>query len=553
LQCTYIKDIGSVFIDEPAVNPATGDIGMLDVLSDGFRQAKERLKGKATLTEENVADAISAIRTSLLEADVEYGVAKSFLQRVQDQALGKSVDLKAGKGASKMRVAPGDHFVQICHDQLENLMGPVDTTLNLPSNRPATIMMVGLQGSGKTTTTGKLTRYLQRKKHKPLLVAADIYRPAAVEQLKVLGQRTGAPVFHIEGASPVEICKQATAKAWELGCDTILFDTAGRLTIDDALMQELADIKASTNPDNILLVCDAMMGQDAVTTAQAFNERLNLSGVVITKLDGDARGGAALSIKEVTGTPIKFLGMGEDLDRLEEFRPEGLASRILGMGDVVGLMQDFERVSDGDRTADAMKMLQGQFSFKDFYEQLSMIQKMGSLKDLMAKLPIQGMIPKEVNVDDRELTKIKAMIDSMTEEERINPKVFNDSRARRVARGSGRSPSDVQELVKRFVAMRKMMGNMGKMMGGLGGLGGALGKIPGMNQLSQLNSLRKMAQNMGSMGPMGGGAAGGVPDLAGMMGAFGGGGDGPKKSPVDRDKLKKLRKQAKSARKKNRR
>ena len=528
---------------------------MLDVLSEGFRQAKDRLKGKATLTEENVADAIAAIRTSLLEADVEYGVAKTFLQRVQEHALGTSVDLKAGKGSAKIRVSPSDHFVQICHEELEKLMGPVDTKLTLPGNRPATIMMVGLQGSGKTTTTGKLTRYLQRQKRKPLLVAADIYRPAAVQQLRVLGEKTGAPVFHIEGASPVEICKQAIPKAWELGCDTILFDTAGRLTIDDALMQELEDIKKITSPDNILLVCDAMMGQDAVTTAKAFNDKLKLTGVVITKLDGDARGGAALSIKEVTGTPIKFLGMGEDLDRLEEFRPEGLASRILGMGDVVGLMEDFERVSDGDRTADALKMLQGQFSFRDFYEQLSMIQKMGSLKDLMAKLPMQGMIPKDINVDDRELTKIKAMIDSMTEEERINPKVFNDSRARRVAKGSGRNASDVQDLVKRFVSMRKMMGNMGKMMGGMGGLGGALAKIPGMGQLSQLNNLRKMAQNMGGMPGMGGGMGGGAmpPGMAEMMSGLGGMGDGPKRAAVDRDKLKKLRKQAKTARKKNRR
>jgi signal recognition particle subunit SRP54 len=524
---------------------------MLDILSDGFRQAKDRLRGKTTLSEENINDAISDIRRSLLEADVEYGVAKKFLERVKEEALGQTVQTKAGKGTGAMRVSAGDHFVKICQTELENLMGPVDSELVIPGNRPATIMMVGLQGAGKTTTTGKLTRYLiDRKKRKPLLVAADIYRPAAVDQLKILGNKVGVPVFHLPDTSPVQICKEAVKKAYELGCDTIIFDTAGRLTIDDQLMKELDDIKAATNPDNILLVCDAMMGQDAVQTAKAFNERLSISGVVMTKLDGDARGGAALSIKEVTGAPIKFLGMGEDLERLEEFRPEGLASRILGMGDVVGLMQDFERVAKEDQEESAMRMLQGQFSFNDFYEQLSMIQKMGPLKDIMAKLPIGNMLPKGLNVDDRELTKIKAMIDSMTKQERVNPKLFNDSRVRRVAKGSGRNPKDVQELIKRFGAMRQMMGMMGKNMG-------LLGKIPGMGQLGQLSQMKKMASEMQKSG--GGGLGGMVPPGLGGMGGmggladmFGGGAGGGIKRPVDRDKQKKLRKEAKKARKKNR-
>ncbi len=512
---------------------------MLDVLSDGFRQARDKFRGKATLTEDNINEALATIRQSLLEADVEFSVAKKFLAEVKEQALGRSVQLKAG-GSSGMRVSAGDHFVKICQDELTKLMGPHDPELNLPSNRPATIMMVGLQGSGKTTTTGKLTKYLiAKKKRKPLLVAADIYRPAAVDQLKILGGKVGAPVFHVPGANPVEICRQAVQKAYELNCDVILFDTAGRLTIDDALMQELSDIKSVTNPDNILLVCDSMMGQDAVTTAKSFHDRLSLSGVVMTKLDGDARGGAALSIKEVTGAPIKFLGMGEDLDRLDEFRPEGLASRILGLGDVVGLMEDFARVSEGEKELDALKILEGQFSFKDFYEQLSMIQKMGPLKDIIAKLPIQGMLPKEINIDDRELTRIKAMIDSMTEQERINPKVLNESRVRRIAKGSGRPAKDVTELIKRFMTMRQMMGNLGKNMG-------MLGKIPGMGGLAQMNNLRKMAQNMGG--------AGGLDGLSGMPDLFGGGamGQAGMRKPVDRDKLKKIRKDAKKARKKNR-
>jgi len=509
---------------------------MLDILSNGFSSAKDKFKGQTTLSEENISDAVAVIRRSLLEADVEYSVAKNFLAKIKEKAIGESVSLKAGKGSAKMKVSAGDHFVNICKEELEALMGPVDAELSLPNNRPATIMMVGLQGAGKTTTTGKITKYLMdKKKRKPLLVAADIYRPAAVNQLQVLGERIGAPVFHVADASPVVICEKAMAKAYELGCDTIIYDTAGRLTIDTELMQELKDIKRVTNPDNILLVCDAMMGQDAVTTAKSFDEQLDISGVVITKLDGDARGGAALSIKEVTGKPIKFLGMGEELDRIEEFRPEGLASRILGMGDVVGLMHDFEKVASEDAEEDAMRMLQGQFSFKDFYNQLSMIQKMGPLKDVIAKMPMQNMIPKDADFDDKELGRIKAMIDSMTKEERLNPKLFNESRVRRIAKGSGRSPKDVNELLKKFMGMRKMMGMLGKNMG-------MLGKIPGMNQLGAMNKMRKMA------------GGGGMPDMAGMadmLAGAGGGSSSGSKRVVDRDKQRKLRKNARKARKKN--
>ena len=516
---------------------------MLDILSDGFRVAREAFTGKATLSEDNIDLAIGAIRKSLLDADVEYGVAKDFLAKVKAQALGTSVTLRAGSGSQKLRVTPADHFVSICKTELESLMGEHDSSIRFATNRPTTIMMVGLQGSGKTTTTGKLANYLITKhKRKPLLVAADVYRPAAVEQLKVLGKKLSVPVFHVEGAKPQEICERGIQKAFELGCDMVLFDTAGRLTIDSELMAELDEIKALTKPDNIFFVCDAMMGQDAVTTAKAFNDRLDISGVVMTKLDGDTRGGAALSIRRVTGKPLKFLGMGEDLARLEEFRPEGLASRILGMGDVVGLMEDFDRVHTGDKEAEMMKMLDGQFSFKDFYQQLSMLQQMGSLKDIMAKLPMQGMIPKDANLDDRELTKVKAMIDSMTEQERLNPSVFNDGRIRRISKGSGTRPNDVQDLIKKFKAMRQMMGMMGK------GLGGMLGKIPGMGGLGQLNQMRKMAQGMMA----GGGMPAGFPGMPGMGDMFGASGaSSPKK--VDRDKLKKLRKATKDARKKNRR
>jgi signal recognition particle subunit SRP54 len=521
---------------------------MLDVLSDGFRQARDKFRGKATLNAESIDAAIGEIRKSLLDADVEYGVAKKFLAQVKEKALGQEVSLKAGG----MRVTPGDHFVKICQDELTALMGgPADAELTYATNRPTTIMMVGLQGAGKTTTTGKLTKFLMTKqKRKPLLVAADIYRPAAVEQLKVLGAKIGVPVFHLAGETPVVISKRAVDKAFELGCDTVLIDTAGRLAIDEALMTELDDIKATVKADNILLVCDAMMGQDAVQTAKTFDERLSLTGVVMTKLDGDARGGAALSIREVTGKPIKFLGMGEDLDRLEEFRPEGLASRILGMGDVVGLMHDFERVATEDRAEEAMRMLQGQFSFRDFYQQLTMIQQMGPLKDIMAKLPIGNLLPKGADLDDRELVKIKAMIDSMTESERVNPKLFNDSRIKRVARGSGRPAKEVGELLKKFTQMRGMMGMLGKNMG-------LLGKIPGVGQLAQMNQLRKMAAAgpggmAGAMGGMGG--MGGMGDLAQQMAGMMGGAGAPRRaaSADERDKQKKLKKLAKKARKKNR-
>ena len=509
---------------------------MFDILSSGFKNVVDKIQGKATLSEENISEAIDGIRQSLLEADVEYQVAKNFISRIKEKSLGEIVNLKAGKKNSKVKVTPGDHFVKICKDELIELMGPVDSYLNLPKEQPAIVMMVGLQGTGKTTTTGKLAKYLIRKNRKPLLVAADIYRPAAIEQLKVLGQKIDVPVFHLENTSPVEICKQSLNKAISLGCDTVLFDTAGRLTVDEKLMDELYQIKKQCQPDNVLLVCDAMMGQDAVTTAKAFNDRLDLSGVIMTKLDGDARGGAALSIKEVTGASIKFIGSGEGLDRLEEFRPEGLAGRILGLGDVVGLMEDFEKVAGEDREEDAMRMLSGKFNFKDFYEQISMIQKMGPLKDVIAKLPMQNMLPKEIDVDGSELVRIKSMIDSMTEKERLQPSLINESRARRIASGSGRKLKDVSELMKKFKSMHSILGQFGKSMGG-----GLMGKIPGMNQLSQMNQMRKMM------------SGGGVPNMSSMMNAMGGGATMSAPRKIDREKQKKLRKAAKNSRKKNRR
>ena len=500
---------------------------MFDILAEGFKKASSRLQGKTKLNEENISQSLKDLQTSLLEADVEYSIAKNFLNKIKEKSLGTEINLKAGKNRSRMKVSAGDHFVRICKEELTNLMGPEESSLDLGSNLPAIIMMIGLQGTGKTTTSGKLANHLlKHKKRKPLLVAADTYRPAAVEQLKILGERISVPVYFEEKKTPVEICKNSIKHAIKHGLDTVIFDTAGRLTVDDELMSELKLIKQKTKPTHTLLVCDAMMGQDAVTTASAFHDKLDLSGFIMTKLDGDARGGAALSIKEVTGKPIKFLGVGEDLERLEEFRPEGLSSRILGMGDVVGLMDDFEKVADQDTEEDAEKLLSGQFNFKDFYKQISMLQKMGPLKDIMAKLPMQNMLPSNAQVDDQELVKVKAMIDSMTEKERVRPDLMNPSRIKRISRGSGRSLKDINDLLKKFKQMRLMMGKMGK---------GLMGKIPGLNKLGgQMPSLGDMSQMMPSMAGGGGGSFSSMPKR------------------VDRAKLKKMRKAAKQNRKKNR-
>ena len=497
---------------------------MLDILSSGFQKAGDRLRGRTVLTEDNINESLNDIRTSLLEADVAYSVTKTFLQRVKDKALGQKVEMKAGKGADRVKVGAGEHFVKICKEELEQLMGPDDSSLNFPKNKPSVIMMLGLQGTGKTTTAAKLANYLvTRQKKKPLLVAADIYRPAAADQLKVLGNKINVPVFHIEKEKPLKICQDAMKQAGRDGHDVVILDTAGRLTIDDVLMNELKDIKKATSPDNTLLVCDAMMGQDAVTTAKSFNDELDLSGFIMTKMDGDTRGGAALSIKEITGKNIKFLGMGEDVEQLDEFRSEGLASRILGMGDVVGLMEDFERVATEDSEADAKKMLTGQFNFNDFYKQIATIEKMGSLKDIMAKLPMQGMMPKDAEVSNKELTSVKAMIDSMTKQERIQPDLFNaQSRIQRVAKGSGRSIQDVQGLLKKFKQMKVMMGNMGGLMSKIPGLGKLGGGMPSPGSLAGLMS-------KGSSKPAGQSFASQV-------------------RKVDREKLKKLRRARKRKR-----
>src|SRR6516164_390717 len=435
---------------------------MLETLSRGFRNAKSRLTGVAELTPDNIEEALRDVRMSLLEADVEFKVTKTFLDRVKEKAIGETVKLRAKAGDRALSATPEQHFIRICQEELVDLMGPVSTEIDWAKRGPTSIMMVGLQGSGKTTTVGKLARWLERNKRRPMLVAADIYRPAAVEQLKVLGGQLGMPVFSMENTAPPDICEAAVKRAYETTRDVVLFDTAGRLAIDEPLMAELDEIKKRTRPQEVFFVIDAMIGQDAVNTARTFNDRVGVTGVILTKLDGDARGGAALSIKEVTGKPIKFLGMGEALDKLEEFRPEGLANRILGFGDIVGLMKDFEQhVDEETAEADAKKILSGEFTLDDFVNQIQLVRKMGPLGELMEKFPLFGELPEGFQFDDSALTKIVAMVHSMTAAERQRPDVITDGRLKRIAKGSGRTEKEVRDLLKQYNAMRGVMKQVG--------------------------------------------------------------------------------------------
>jgi signal recognition particle subunit SRP54 len=436
---------------------------VLEILSKGFRDVRHYLQGVKTLDETNLAEALQMIRVSLLEADVEFQVTKSFLERVKEEAIGEIIQVRIQHKDRKLAISPGDHFIYLCHKELVALMGPEDSSLNLSTKPVSSMMMVGLQGSGKTTTAGKLARFLTKKGMKPMLVAADVYRPAAVQQLKKLGADLDIPVYSDGGARPPEICRKAVAEAEAQGCNVAIFDTAGRLTIDEPLMAELREIQELTSPDNVLLVCDAMIGQDSVNIARAFNERIQLTGFILTKLDGDARGGAAISVKEATGVPIKFVGMGEGMDRLEEFRPDGLASRILGFGDIVGLVKDFEEVVDEKKAEeDAIRMLQGQFTLHDFLGQIRSIKKMGPLQDLVEKIPfLSGGMPASMQVDDYELVRIESLINSMTPAERLRPEIINESRMKRIAKGSGREVREVKDLLAKFKDMRGLMAAMG--------------------------------------------------------------------------------------------
>ena len=500
---------------------------MLETLTQGFTAARERLSGVRELSEESIEESLRDVRMSLLEADVDLGVVRDFLARVKKRALGAKVSTRVRDASGRLvKVTPGQHFVKACEKELVLLMGPVDTSLSRDSRGTTSVMLVGLQGVGKTTVSAKIARYLQKQNKRPLLVAADVYRPAAVLQLQQLGEKLEVAVHAgAEGESPAAICKSAAARARSEGFDAVVYDTAGRLAIDDHLMTELEEIASSSSPANTLLVCDALMGRDAINVASAFAERIDLDGLVLTKLDGDARGGAALAVKAVTGIPIKFLGTGEALDRLETFRPDGLASRILGMGDIVGLVQDFEEIVDEkEAEADAERLLKGKFGLEDLLKQLKTLQKMGPLREVMAKLPMFGSLAEQV--DERELTRVEALIRSMTPQERSRPEIIDKSRASRIARGSGRRSSDVRELVKRFEQMREMMSRLGSE--------GMLSRLPGMGQLA-------------------GAGPGGLDPTALLAGAGGASGPGRREQARQRQRQKGKRKQARKARRKNRR
>lgn len=532
---------------------------MFETLTKGFRAARNRLAGVTELTEENLEPALRDVRLSLLEADVEFGVVKRFLARVKEQVIGETITNEVETKGKKIKIGPAERFIKACQDELVGMMKSEGTAVTFAkAPQPTGIMMVGLQGSGKTTTSGKLARLLESQGKKPLLVAADVQRPGAIEQLKVLGERLSIPVFSIPGGRPVDICSKAIDHARKLKRDTIIFDTAGRLAIDEPLMQELQQIKASTKAENVFMVVDAMIGQDAVKTAAAFHERLGLTGVVMTKLDGDARGGAALSVREVTGAPVKFVGMGEGLDKLEEFRPEGMASRILGFGDVVGLMKDFEGVVDQNKAEqDAKRMLEGRFTLHDFLEQIRMLQKMGPLQDLFEKLPFfADSVPEGFQVDDKELKRAEAIVSSMTKRERVEPELFAKEKGRiqRVAKGSGRTEKEIVDLLQRFSFMKQMMGDIGQQ-------AGLLQRLPGMKQMAAAKRLNEMVRTTGlEANPMMSSladqlleaAVAGEGPMAGMMGGMRPGAAPKALKPADKNKKKHLRKLQKQARKKSR-
>jgi len=437
---------------------------MFDNLSERLESAFKQLKGEGRITEINVAATVKDIRRALVDADVNYKIAKEFTDRVKEKALGEKV-LTA--------VSPGQLMVKIVKDELAMLMGGTESELEL-AGKPAVILIAGLQGSGKTTFSGKLASYLKsRKGRNPLLVAADVYRPAAIDQLHVLGGQIGVPVYsEPENKNPIAIAQHAVAEAKKNGNSVVIIDTAGRLAVDEAMMTEVADIKAAVQPQEILFVVDAMTGQDAVNTAKAFNDRLDFSGVVLTKLDGDTRGGAALSIRYTVNKPVKFVSMGEKLDTLDVFYPERMAQRILGMGDITTLVERAQAQFDEAQAKKLEKKIrQNKFDFQDFREQLQQIRNMGNIKDLLAMIPGVGKAMKDIDISDDAFRGIEAIINSMTPYERQNPDAIDGSRRKRIAKGCGKEIAEVNAFMKQFEQMRQMMGQMGKMRGMMPGMG----------------------------------------------------------------------------------
>jgi signal recognition particle subunit SRP54 len=446
---------------------------LFESLGEKLQAAFKRLTGKGKLTEADVTEALREVRMALLEADVNFKVVKEFVAKVKERAVGQEV---------LETLNPGQMVVKIVHEELIAIMGGEHEDLTMADRPPTIIMLCGLQGAGKTTHAAKLALKLQKEGKRPLLVAADIYRPAAIKQLEVMGEKVGVPVFQLgTDLNPVEIAKRAFDYAAEHRRDVIILDTAGRLHIDEALMAELKSIKEALHPHEILLVVDAMTGQDAVNVAEQFNNALGIDGVILTKLDGDTRGGAALSVRHVTGKPIKFVGVGEKVDQLERFHPDRMASRILGMGDVLTLIEKAqEQIDQKQAEKMAQKMLKAEFDFEDFLEQMRAMQRMGPLKDLLKMLPGVGAQLKDINIDEKELKRVEAIILSMTPKERRNPDLINIRRRERIAKGSGRPIAEVHALIKRFEEARKLMkqlGGMEKMM--RKGKKGGMPKLPG--------------------------------------------------------------------------
>ena len=437
---------------------------MFDDLSDKLNAVFKKLKGHGKLTEKNIEEGLREVRMALLEADVHFKIVKKFIADVKERALGQEV---------MASLTPGQQVIKIVDEELTELMGGRLENLDLSGSYPVSVMLVGLQGSGKTTTAGKLAVFLRKKGRKPYLVPADVYRPAAIDQLNKLGEQLAVPVFPSSlEMTPVKICQEARTTAHREGCDTLLIDTAGRLHIDEELMTELCRIKDAIKPSDILLVADAMTGQDAVNIAESFNNALDIGGVVLTKMDGDARGGAALSIKAITDKPIKFVGVGEKLSDLEPFHPDRMSSRILGMGDVLTMIEKAQAVVDEKKAAELEKKLRkNEFTLDDFRDQMVQIRKMGSMSDLISMIPGIGKSKhlKNLEVDERELVRIEAIINSMTPQERRHHTLIKGSRRKRIAKGSGTSVQDINKLLKNYTQVMKMIKKINK--GGMRGIG----------------------------------------------------------------------------------
>ena len=458
---------------------------MFESLTEKFNNVFRSLSGRGRITEANISDAMRDVRKALLEADVNYNVVKAFCKDVAQAALGAEV-IKS--------LHPGQVMIKIVSDELTKLMGPVDTRIYFVSPGPTIIMLAGLQGGGKTTTAAKLAKYLVANGKKPLLVADDLQRPAAIEQLVILGQQLGIDVYSEESKNPVKVAQNSIRHAKENAHDVVVLDTAGRLHIDEDMMSQIADVAKAVTPHQIYLVCDAMTGQDAVNSAKEFNERLELDGVILTKLDGDARGGAALSVKAVTGKPIKFIGVGEKLDKLEEFHPDRMASRILGMGDVVTLVEKAQEQFDVEEAVKLQKkMAKGSFGFDDFLKQMQAVKKMGGIKDMLKLMPGMDAQMKDLDLDDAEIGRMEAIVHSMTLRERRDPDLIDSSRRRRIAAGAGVQPHDVSGLAKTFLRSRDMMKALSG--GSFGGLKALFSGGFNLGSISQMMSAgRKIKQ-----------------------------------------------------------